>query len=173
MIKFSYTISVFSLQSFLSLELRNLGLLTCQLFYDGNPFYGKLIFDDAIRDEILVLLKQYGLHFVSIENETSCIFNFLKIDASYYNLLMGEYSDIDNPFQIRTFSFEETCQQQEECPTTLMLRHPNFTHVTGLEEEIFLYKKLDYCNVCSVKKNVLSISEKCNICFQCCLKYFF
>lgn len=174
MIKFSYTISVFSLQSFLSPELRILGLKKCQLFYDGNPFFGKLIFDDVITDEILVLLKQYGLHFVTIENVTQCIFPFLKIDASYYNLLMDEYSDIDNPFQIKTFSFEETCpHQEEECPTTLMLRHSNFTHITGLEEEIFLFKKLDYCNVCSVKKNVLSVMEKCNICFDCCLKYFF
>jgi hypothetical protein len=87
---------------------------------------------------------------------------------------MDEYLDIDNPFQIKTFTFEETCpQQEEECPTTLMLRHPKFTHITGLEEEIFLFKKFDYCNVCSVKKNVLSVMEKCNICFDCCFKYFF
>lgn len=172
MIKFSYTISVFSLQSFLSSELRLLGLKTSQLFYDGNPFYGKLIFSNVVNEEILVLLKLYGLHFVKIENETNCIFNFLKVDGSYYNLLMDSYSDIDNPFQIKLFNFEEVLPQQEECPTTLMLRHPNFTHITGLDEEIFLYKKLDYCNVCSIKKNVLSIMEKCNICFYCCLNYF-
>jgi len=172
MIKFSYTISVFSLQSFLSPELRIFGLKKFQLFYDGNPFYGKLIFDRSVNDEILLLLKQYGLPFVHIENKTNCIFNFLKIDASYYNLLMDEYSDIDNPFQIKTFSFEGSEQQHQECPTTLMLRHPDFTHITGLEEEIFLYKKLDYCNVCSKKKKVLCVMEKCNICLSC-LKYFF
>lgn len=171
MIKFCYTISVFSLQSFLSTELKALGFIKCQLSYDGNPFYGKLIFSN-VNQEILGVLKQYGLPFVKIESETNCSFHFLKVDGSYYNLLMNSYSDIDNPFQIKLYSFEETVPQQEECPTTVMLRHPSFTHITGLDEEIFIYKKLDYCNVCSSKKNVLSVMEKCNICFDCCLKFF-
>ena len=172
MIKFSYTVSVFSLQSFLSPELRMLGLKKCQLFYDGNPFHGKIIFDRLVSDEILVLLKEYGLEFVTIENKTNCIFNFLKIDTSYYNLLMDEYSNIDNPFQIKSFSFEPCFKNEEECPTTLMLRHPSFTHITGLEEEIFLYKKLDYCNVCSKKSQVLSLMDKCYICLACFLNFF-
>jgi hypothetical protein len=92
-------------------------------------------------------------------------FLFIKIDGSYYNIIEKEYIHTENPFQIKTFSFESN-NIPDECSTSLMLIHNHYVHITGLEDEIFIFKKVDFCCYCSQKKIVLSI-QSIHLCFKC------
>ena len=173
--KFCYTISIFHLQSFLSKEYRDMGFKKIVFYYHTEICHGVLTFSTSITQEILDQLKKDGLHFVEINSSvpTECLINFIYVDGCYYNYLESDYKHSENPFQIKTFSFESFEQPpSEECPTTVMNRNKNFTHITGLEDEIFLFTKHDYCHYCSKKKKVLNVMDKCQLCLGCMTQMF-
>jgi hypothetical protein len=169
MIKFCYTISIFQLQSFLSKEWKDLGFKKVDFFYTKDISYGNLYFSQSITAEILNLLKKDGIHFVNLcsTDKFKCSIDFIHVDGCYYNILESDYEHDENPFSIKTFTFESENLDESECPTTLMIRNSKFIHITGLEDEIFLEVKQDFCHVCSKRKKVLGVVDKCNLCLSC------
>jgi hypothetical protein len=173
MIKFCYTISIFQLQSFLSKEWKDLGFEKVDFFYTKDISYGNLYFSQSITDEILNCLKKDGIHFVNVcpTYKNKCSIDFIHVDGCYYNILESDYQHNENPFSIKTFTYESENftipHESAECPTTLMIRNSKFIHITGLDDEIFLEVKQDFCQICSKPKKVLGIIDKCNICLSC------
>lgn len=164
----NYTISCIHFSALLTALSKKLGFIALRLpaHQKHKHYRGVISFEGCIDDVIQDFIRRnVGIYFFEV-NEDSIVFPFSKIDSNYYNILYDGFEHDENPFAIKTFRFcDDRIENAED--HSLMLYNEDFIHITKMDDEIFIYKVLNYCYVCSEIKISIRFNHLCTICLDC------
>lgn len=162
---FEYTISCIFLSNFLSIEIKEIGFQ--KLFLDHVENIGFIYFNKSIDQKKLKILEiQTGIKFWDMINDYTIKFSFFIADSFYYNYKEIIIENNDDPFRVKSFSFTVDENNHE---SSIMLERPRFIHITGKDDELFIYSNQNKCDYCHKQTRCLHFNHTCHFCISCLL----
>jgi hypothetical protein len=164
---FNYTLSCLHLSAFQSSLSKSIGFLKLTLHHHDHQGY--IILSIPFSELTLSFLHNHcGIYFYTCINPYIILFLFFKSDSFYYNYCINNSTRIQdnssNPFAIRSFQFTSNIESYE---TSIMLQHPLFIHITGKDEELFIFSYINRCDYCHHTKECLHFNNSAHFCKNC------